>query len=144
MTTADALALFEAQLKAACAPVGVKVLRSPLALKEPGLVVRIVPRKPYPLVRTAGEQTQARKALSVAVLIQNRIDSERAMLTYLDLADLLVDISADMTRLVGPAGPVPDSRVVWSTSPEEAVCDDPADDSVVWLRDEWRVTIYIP
>lgn len=144
MTTAEALALFEAQLKAACSPLGVKVLRAPLAIKEPGLVVRIVPRKPYPLMRTAGERTQARKALSVAVLIQNRIDSDRAMIKYLALADLLVDISTDMTRLMDTAGPVPDSRIVWATSPEEAIFDDPADDSVVWLRDEWRVTIYIP
>lgn len=144
MTTAEALALFEAQLKAACAPLGVKVLRAPLAIKEPGLVVRIVPRKPYPLMRTAAERMQARKALSVAVLIQNRIDSDRAMVKYLALADLLVDISTDMTRLMDTAGPVPDSRIVWATSPEEAIFDDPADDSVVWLRDEWRVTIYIP
>ncbi|WP_304223119.1 hypothetical protein [Gracilinema caldarium] len=144
MTTAEALNLFEAQLKAACAPLGVKVLRAPLAIKEPGLVVRIVPRKPFPLVRTTGERAQARKALSVAVLIQNRIDSDRAMVKYLALADLLVDVSNEMTRLVETTSTVSGSRIVWATSPEEAIFDDPADDSVVWLRDEWRVTIYIP
>lgn len=144
MTTAEALNLFEVQLKTACAPLGVKVLRAPLAIKEPGLVVRIIPRKPYPLVHTNAERTQARKALSVAVLIQNRIDSERAMVKYLALADLMVDVSSEMTRLVDTTGHIVDSRIVWTTSADDAVFDDPADDSVVWLRDEWRVTIYIP
>jgi len=144
MTTSEALDLFETQLRTSVMQLGVKVLRSPFAIREPGLVIRILPRKPYPLSKSPADRTLARKALAVSVILSARVDSDRALKHYLDVADLLIDTSIEMNRLIRITEVVPDSRIVWAASQDDALYDDPADDAVVWLRDEWRVTIYIP
>ena len=146
MTTYEALGAFEDTLKAHLQSAGqaCKVVQAPLAIREPGLIVRLLPRKPFPLSRTDGERSKATRALAVAVLLTSRIESDRAMQTYLAAADALIDASIAIDRLIVSGSPVASSRIVWATSQEDAVFDDPADDAVVWARDEWRVTIYIP
>lgn len=144
MTTTEALDLFEAQLRASVSSLGVKVLRSPFAIREPALVMRILPRRPYPISRSPADRSLARKALVVSVMLAGRIDSDWALKQYLDVADLLIETSIEMNRLVQGHTVVPTSRIVWSTSQEDALYEDPTDDTAVWLRDEWRVTLYIP
>uniref|UniRef100_A0A7C3IPL4 Uncharacterized protein n=1 Tax=Gracilinema caldarium TaxID=215591 RepID=A0A7C3IPL4_9SPIR len=144
MTTTEALDLFESQLRSSVSRLGVKVLRSPFAIREPGLVIRILPRKPYPLSKSPADRSLSRKALAVSVLLSARVDSDRALKHYLDVADLLIDTSIEMNRLMRAAEAIPDSRIVWATGQDDALYEDPADDTAVWLRDEWRVTLYIP
>jgi len=144
MTTTEALDLFEAQLRTHVTRLGIKVLRSPFAIREPGLVIRILPRKPYPLSKSSADRSLARKALAVSVFLTARVDSDRALKQYLDVADMLIDTSYEMNRLIRLTEVIPDSRIVWAASQDDALYEDPSDDTAVWLRDEWRVTIYIP
>jgi len=145
MTSSEALGLFESQVKRACSGLGIKVLRAPLALQEPGLCLRILPRKVQPLARTTHERETVQKALVLSLLLSGRIDSDTALRVYLQTCDRMLDIISTVSRLEdGTAQPIPNSRIVWSPGAEDAVFEDPSDDRLVWAREEWRVTIYIP
>ncbi len=145
MQASEVLQLFEAQLKRRTEAEGIKlkVLCAPLAVREPGISLRLLPRKVLPPPRTQAARTEDSRALVVALLLAARIDSDTALRRFLSASEFLIDQSQDVRRLEDTQGnTIPNTRIVWTTSPEDAVFEDPAEDTVVWAREEWKATIF--
>ena len=147
MTATEALNYFEAQVKRLIQSneLKIKVVRAPLAIREPGLVIRVLPRKVFLTGHTQAERNNGNSALTIALLLSGRIDSDTAMERLLSSSEFLMQCSLQVHRLENTDGEtILNSRISWSTSSEDAVFEDPADDTVVWAREEWRVVIYLP
>lgn len=147
MTAAEAVQLFEAQLKRAIQVEGlkIKVLCAPLAIREPGLSLRLLPRKVSVSSRTQKDRTEGGTVVVVGILLSSRIESDAALQRFLAASEFLVKQSQEVRRLENTDGTaVLNSSISWSTQEEDAVFEDPVDETVVWAREEWRARIYLP
>ncbi len=136
MTAYQVVQAFEQQIARHCA---VKTTISPLAIREAGILVKIVPRK------VIINSTMPALEVRLSLVIENRVDSELALATLLGACQTIGQYALTCTRLEDDTGAiVANSRIRITTDAEDALYEDPETESILWAREEYQVTINVP
>jgi len=125
---------------------GLKTLLLPLAIKEPGLCVKIAARK----VSTSRDLYTDRRPVSgtvvqAAVSIESRVESHTALRNAVDACEALARYAVGADRLEDKDGkPIPNLRLEMKPNNDDGLLEDPDNDKVAWVRVEYLVTITQP
>jgi hypothetical protein len=107
---------------------GLKALLLPLAIKEPGLCVKVAARK----VSTSRDLFTDRRPVSgtvvqVAVSIESRVESHTALKNAVDACEALARYAVGADRLEAQDGkPIPNLRLEIKPHDDDGLLEDPA------------------
>ncbi len=122
---------------------GLKTLLLPLAIKEPGLCVKVAARK----VSTGRDLYTDRRPVAgtvvqAAVSIESRVESHTALRNAVDACEALARYAIEADRLEDQDGkPIANLRLEMKSNDDDGLLEDPDNDKVAWVRVEYLVTI---
>lgn len=125
---------------------GLKTLLLPLAIKEPGLCIKIAARR----VSTKRDLYMDHRPLpntvvQAAVSIESRVESHTALRNAVDACEALARYATEADRLEDQDGkPVANLRLEMKPADDGGLLEDPDSDKVAWVRVEYLVTITQP
>ncbi len=125
---------------------GLKTLLLPLAIKEPGLCVKIAARN----VSTSRDLYTDRRPVAgtvvrASVSIESRVESHTSLHNVVDACEALARYAVGASRLEDQDGkPIPDLRLEIKPTDDGGLLEDPDNDKVAWVRVEYLVVITQP
>lgn len=125
---------------------GIKSRLAPLAISEAGLSCRIVPQK---VVMESGtirdRKGDGSMTVKLLVILEGRIDGERAMDNALSACEQLARFALLKDRLEDEAGTaMPGHSLQGKPMEDDAIFEDPGEEKAAWIKEEYRFEIKIP